>query len=108
MDQRISSVSVRPLLNGGSSPTIDAALFNCLEEIEKECQFRVSAWHRSAMCEVLGLAARLEDDPLLLAAWYQTAPIAELNDLTAMELVSQGMATAVMRFLRSIQSGERS
>lgn len=108
MGHCFSSVSVGPLSNGRSSSIVDAFLSICLKEIEKDRQFRVSAWHRSAMYRVLRLAARLEDDPILLAAWYQTSPIAELDNLTAMELVSRGMATAVMRFLRSIHSGDRS
>ena len=69
--------------------------------------FPTSQRYRSAVRAALRLAAKVEPDPLMLIDWCQTVPIEELDDLTALELISQGRATAVTQFLSSILGGKR-
>ena len=56
---------------------------------------------------VLDAAQPLAPEPGEAMAWYREAPIAELDHLTAAELVASGRAGAVLAFLRSVIDGRR-
>jgi hypothetical protein len=56
---------------------------------------------------VLRVARQIEPNPSAMIFWYQHVKIAELDSLTAEELVHDGRAGEVVRFLRSVQSGVR-
>jgi hypothetical protein len=56
---------------------------------------------------VLRAALRVERDPREAAGWYLHTRIAELDDLTAAQLVACGRAAEVMRFLEAVRSGAR-
>jgi hypothetical protein len=56
---------------------------------------------------VLRSAAGIEQDSARLYAWYMAAPIAELGDLTAHQLVAMGRADVVLAFLGEIRTGVR-
>jgi hypothetical protein len=61
----------------------------------------------AATLAVLELAVKIESSILSAAAWYREVPIAELDYLTARQLVAQGDAETVIRFLRAIRNGDR-
>jgi len=52
-------------------------------------------------------ALRIERDPREATGWYLHTRIAELDDLTAAQLVACGRAAEVMRFLEAVCSGAR-
>ncbi len=56
---------------------------------------------------VLQTAMQVAADPVEVAAWYCDTPIAELDDLTAAQLVSLGRADEVIVFLRTVRDGKR-
>jgi hypothetical protein len=56
---------------------------------------------------VLRVARQIEPNPSAMIFWYRHVKIAELDSLTAEELVHDGRAGDVVRFLRSVQSGVR-
>ena len=60
-----------------------------------------------ATLAVLELARRIEPDIAAAIHWYRHTPIAELDGRTALQLVAQGRADAVMDFLRAIGAGDR-
>lgn len=51
---------------------------------------------------VLRAAARIEPNPALVIAWYYSTPIAQLDHLTAADLIAAGRAEDVLKFLRGI------
>ncbi|GGA02443.1 hypothetical protein [Dyella caseinilytica] len=53
------------------------------------------------------LASIIESDPFRVEEWYRSACIRELGGMTAKELVKQGKAGLVIKFLYSIRRGER-
>lgn len=57
--------------------------------------------------DVLQMAQCIEPNPDAVMLWYFHTRIEELDSLTAEQLVRDGQACRVLRFLRSIQSGER-
>jgi hypothetical protein len=57
--------------------------------------------------QVFRAALRIERDPGEAAGWYLHTRIAELDDLTAVQLVACGRADDVMRFLEAVCSGAR-
>lgn len=67
---------------------------------------RPTAAHSEALT-VLAAATELEPDLAEAVAWYLLAPIAELDYLTAGELVARGRAQAVLGFLRAVIDGKR-
>ena len=60
-----------------------------------------------ATLAVLELARRIEPDVAAAIHWYRHTPIEELDGWTALQLVAQGRADAVMSFLRAIGEGCR-
>jgi hypothetical protein len=60
--------------------------------------------HMLAVCRA---ARRVESDPREAAGWYLHTRIAELDDLTAAQLVACGRTDDVMRFLEAVCSGAR-
>ncbi|WP_140806201.1 hypothetical protein [Rhodanobacter glycinis] len=60
-----------------------------------------------AMLTVLRMAVQVEPHPVEAGFWYQRTRIAELDGLTAAQLVSLGRADDVIRFLLSIRDGAR-
>jgi len=62
---------------------------------------------RTAALAVLEAAAELEPELAEAVAWYLLVPIAELDQLTAGELVAQGREAAVLAFLRAVIDGRR-
>jgi hypothetical protein len=56
---------------------------------------------------VLRIAQEIEPDVNAMLFWYEHIQIDELGSLTAEQLVGEGRANEVVRFLRSIQSGSR-
>ena len=56
---------------------------------------------------VFRAALRVERDPREAAGWYLHTRIAELDGLTAAQLVALGRAGDVMRFLAAVCSGAR-
>ncbi|RUL65812.1 hypothetical protein EKH79_03620 [Dyella dinghuensis] len=63
-----------------------------------------------AVAEVLSVlrtAQEIEPNPNAVIFWYQHVKIRELDSMTAEQLVLEGRATDVVRFLRAIQSGVR-
>ena len=62
---------------------------------------------RTAALAVLEAAAELEPALAEAVAWYLLVPIAELDQLTAGELVAQGREAAVLAFLRAVIDGRR-
>jgi hypothetical protein len=56
---------------------------------------------------VLRIAQEIEPNPNVMLSWYQHTKIDELDSLTAEQLVHEGRAADVIRFLRSIQTGAR-
>ncbi|WNL44271.1 hypothetical protein RKE25_12615 [Dyella sp. BiH032] len=61
----------------------------------------------AATIAVLELARKIEPDIVAAIHWYRHVPIAELGCQTALRLVTQGRADAVMAFLRTIRDGSR-
>ena len=56
---------------------------------------------------ILRIARQIEPNPDAMIFWYRHVKIAELDSLTAEELVHGGRTGDVVRFLRSVQSGVR-
>jgi hypothetical protein len=56
---------------------------------------------------VLRIAQEIEPNANEMLSWYQHTKINELDSLTAEQLVHDGRAAEVIRFLRSIRSGVR-
>jgi len=56
---------------------------------------------------VLRIAQEIEPNPNAMLSWYQHTQIDELDSLTAEQLVHDGRAAEVIRFLRAIQAGVR-
>lgn len=56
---------------------------------------------------VLRLAQSIEPNPNRLMSWYQNSRIAELDSLTAEELVQRGRARDVLKFLTVIRNSPR-
>jgi hypothetical protein len=56
---------------------------------------------------VLQFAQLIEPRMAVAMSWYLHAPIKELGDLTARQLVEQGCAESVVVFLESIYRGDR-
>jgi hypothetical protein len=56
---------------------------------------------------VLRIARQIEPNPQALLSWYQHVRITELDALTAEQLVHDGRAGDVVRFLRAVRSGVR-
>jgi hypothetical protein len=53
------------------------------------------------------IAQEIEPNPNAMLSWYQHTQIDELDSLTAEQLVHEGRAAEVIRFLRAIQAGVR-
>ncbi len=62
---------------------------------------------RADMLAIWQAAARVEHNPDQAAGWYQHIRIAELDDLTAAQLVARGRAGDVLLFLEAVSSGAR-
>lgn len=60
-----------------------------------------------AMLTVLCMAVQVEPDPVEAAFWYHHTRIAELDALTAAQLVSLGRAEEVLGFLVAVRDGAR-
>jgi hypothetical protein len=63
-----------------------------------------------AVAEVLSVlrtAQEIEPNPNAVIFWYQHVKIRELDSMTAEQLVLEGRASDVVRFLRGIRSGVR-
>lgn len=56
---------------------------------------------------VLRIAQEIEPNPNATLSWYQHTQIDELDSLTAEQLVHDGRAAEVIRFLRAVQAGVR-
>lgn len=65
------------------------------------------AHHARARIAVLRAAIALDDDHARVLQWYGDEAIAELDGLTADELVRRGQGARVLELLRSIHVGER-
>lgn len=60
-----------------------------------------------AMLTVLCVAVQVEPDPIEAGFWYRRTRIAELDDLTASQLVGLGRVEEVVGFLVSVRDGGR-
>lgn len=61
----------------------------------------------AATIAVLELARKIEPDIVAAIHWYRHVPIEELGHQTALRLVAQGRADAVIAFLRAVREGGR-
>ena len=61
----------------------------------------------SDVMTVLHATAAIESDAGQVMRWYCETPIAELNHLTARELVATGRVGEVLDFLRRIEGDDR-
>lgn len=61
----------------------------------------------TAMLTVLCVAVQVEPDPIEAGFWYRRTRIAELDDLTASQLVGLGRVEEVVGFLVSVRDGGR-
>ena len=70
---------------------------------------RYSQGYRAArdVCDVLSAAQDIEQDMLAVSIWYRHAKIAELDGMTAEQLVNAGRTNDVLCFLDSIKRRER-
>ena len=73
----------------------------------EKCGNREVFGHDPTGLAVLRIAAEIEPCPDKILTWYTSVRICEFGDLTAKELVSSGMAGAVVGFLTSIRDGSR-
>jgi hypothetical protein len=60
-----------------------------------------------AFDRILRLASAIENDPFRVDEWYRSVCIREFGGMTAKDLVKQGKAGLVVKFLLSIRHGER-
>lgn len=60
-----------------------------------------------ACLRILGLASKIEPDPVRLWNWFHHDAIAELDHHTARSLVDAGHGQLLERFLASILAGNR-